>query len=104
VYLNIAEFGRGTYGVEAAAQRFYQRSAKRLNREQSALLAAVLPSPRRFRVEAPSRYVVARRDWILQQMAGLGGTSYLDALDEQQETLERGAGRGTRNNSRSRNR
>jgi len=104
VYLNIAEFGRGTYGVEAAAQRFYKRSAKQLNREQSALLAAVLPNPRRFRVDRPSAYVVSRRDWILQQMAGLGGTSYLDALDEQQQALERGAGRGTRHNSGSRNR
>lgn len=85
VYLNIAEFGRGTYGVEAAAQRFYRRPAKRLNREQSAMLAAVLPNPRRFRVEAPSRYVMSRRDWILHQMAGLGGTRYLDALDAQQD-------------------
>ena len=102
VYLNIAEFGRGTYGVEAAAQRFYRRPAKRLNREQSAMLAAVLPNPRRFRVEAPSRYVTSRRDWILHQMAGLGGTRYLDALDKQQQEQERGS--GTRSNSRSRNR
>jgi monofunctional biosynthetic peptidoglycan transglycosylase len=84
VYLNIAEFGRGIYGVEAASQRYFGRPARRLNREQAALLAAVLPSPRRYRVEAPSRFVQSRRDWILRQMAGLGGTSYLDALDNAQ--------------------
>jgi monofunctional biosynthetic peptidoglycan transglycosylase len=84
MYLNIAEFGRGTYGVEAASQRFFNRHARKLSREQSALLAAVLPSPRRFRVEAPSRYVLSRRDWILGQMAGLGGTRYLDELEAAQ--------------------
>ena len=89
MYLNVAEFGRGTYGVEAAAQRFYHRPARRLNRYQGAMLAAVLPSPQRFRVEAPTRYVLSRRDWILQQMAGLGGTSYLDALDNAQAAEEK---------------
>jgi monofunctional biosynthetic peptidoglycan transglycosylase len=84
MYLNIAEFGRGVYGVEAAAQQFYGRPARRLNREQAAMLAAVLPNPRRYRVESPSRFVVARRDWILVQMAGLGGTRYLDQLDKAQ--------------------
>lgn len=80
MYLNIAEFGRGTYGVEAAAQRYFHKSAKRLNRYDSALLAAVLPAPRRYRVEAPSAYVQQRQNWILGQMAGLGGTTYLDEI------------------------
>jgi len=84
VYLNVAEFGRGVYGVEAAAQHYYNRPARRLNREQAAMLAAVLPNPGRYRVESPSRYVQSRRDWILRQMAGLGGTAYLDALDNAQ--------------------
>jgi monofunctional glycosyltransferase len=84
IYLNIAEFGRGTYGVEAASQRYFNRHARRLSREQGALLAAVLPSPRRFRIEAPSRYVLSRRDWILRQMTDLGGIHYLDALDAAQ--------------------
>lgn len=71
VYLNIAEFGRGIYGVEAAAQAFWHKSAKRLNRTEAATLAAVLPNPRRYRADAPSPYVKRRRDWILHQMAGL---------------------------------
>ena len=81
IYLNIAEFGRGTYGVQAAAQRYFHEDAQRLNRADSALLAAALPNPRRFRVEAPSRYLLARRDWIATQMTELGGTSYLDRIE-----------------------
>ena len=71
VYLNVAEFGRGVYGVEAAAQAFWHKSAKRLTRSEAATLAAVLPNPRRFRADAPSPYVQRRRDWILRQMAGI---------------------------------
>ena len=80
VYLNIAEFGRGTYGVQAASTRFFGKDASRLTRQDAALLAAVLPAPRRFKVEAPSRFVRSRQGWILRQMASLGGTSYLADL------------------------
>ncbi len=107
VYLNIAEFGRGTYGVEAAAQRFFNRPARRISRAQGALLAAVLPSPLRLRVDAPSRYVLTRQDWIMRQMAGLGGTSYLEALDNAQaaeEKLEQLQSRASRNGTGARNR
>ena len=81
VYLNVAQFGDGIYGVEAAAQRFYRKPAARLNREEAAVHAAVLPNPITFRVNAPSNYVIARRDWILRQMRGLGGSSYLEELE-----------------------
>lgn len=81
VYLNIAEFGRGIYGVQAAALRYFHENARRLNRADAALLAAVLPSPRRLHVDAPSAYVQARREWIAQQMAELGGTAYLDSIE-----------------------
>ena len=81
VYLNIAEFGRGIYGVQAAARHFFHEDARRLDRGDSALLAAVLPNPRHYRVEAPSRYVLERRDWIAGQMAGLGGTTYLNHVE-----------------------
>jgi monofunctional biosynthetic peptidoglycan transglycosylase len=82
VYLNIAEFGRGTWGVEAASQRYFHRSAAELSRSQAALLAAVLPSPRRMRVDAPSAYVRRRQEWILGQMSALGGPAELDRLDD----------------------
>ena len=81
VYLNIAEFGYGTYGAEAAAQRFFHKPATRLSRGDAAVLAAVLPSPERFSAVAPSRYVQQRREWILGQMQALGGPEMLDEVD-----------------------
>jgi monofunctional biosynthetic peptidoglycan transglycosylase len=80
VYLNVAEFGRGTYGVQAASRRFFRKDANRLTAAEAALLAAVLPAPKRFKVDAPSRYVRIRQAWIVEQMASLGGTSYLAQL------------------------
>jgi monofunctional biosynthetic peptidoglycan transglycosylase len=80
VYLNIAELGDRTFGVQAAAGRFFGKPASALSREEAALLAAVLPSPRRFRAGNPSAYVLERRDWILQQMAQLGGPAYLAGI------------------------
>ena len=81
VYLNIAEFGRGAFGVQAASRRFLHKDASRLTRADAALLAAVLPAPKRFRVDAPSNYVRRRQAWIERQMASLGGTSYVQGLD-----------------------
>jgi len=80
VYLNIAEFGQGTFGVQAASRRYFHKDASRLAAPEAALLAAVLPAPTRFKVQAPSRYVQRRQLWIQRQMASLGGTSYLAAL------------------------
>jgi len=81
MYLNIAQFGPGTYGVEAAARLYFHKPARQLRRSEAALLAAVLPNPVRLRVEAPSAYVRARQAWILGQMADLGGTTYLEGLE-----------------------
>jgi monofunctional biosynthetic peptidoglycan transglycosylase len=81
IYLNIAEFGYGTYGAEAAAQRFFHKSAARLSRSDAAVLAAVLPNPVRLSAAAPSRYVQQRRDWILGQMQALGGSEMLGEID-----------------------
>lgn len=71
VYLNSVEFGPGIFGVEAAAQKFFQRPASKLSRHQAALLAAVLPNPLRFKVQSPSPYVYQRQQWILKQMRQL---------------------------------
>jgi monofunctional glycosyltransferase len=78
VYANIAEFGDGIYGAEAAAQRFFGRPAAALGRSESARLAAVLPNPRRFSAAAPSPYVQKRAQWIERQARQLGGPAYLD--------------------------
>jgi monofunctional biosynthetic peptidoglycan transglycosylase len=80
VYLNSAEFGRGIYGAEAAAQAFFRKNASRLTRDEAARLAAVLPNPVRMRADRPSRYVERRQREIAAQMAALGGTAYLAGL------------------------
>ena len=80
VYLNVAEFGRGVFGVGAASDVYFHKSAARLNAYDAALLAAVLPSPKRMRVNAPSNYVRERQQWILGQMRGLGGTALLKEI------------------------
>ena len=81
VYLNVAEFGRGAYGVQAAGERFFRKDAARLTPAEAALLAAVLPAPSRFKADAPSNYVRRRQAWILHQMTALGGTGYVANLE-----------------------
>ena len=80
VYLNVAEFGRGTFGAEAASRAFFHEPASRLTPAQAALLAAVLPDPDHDHVDAPSRYLERRRAWILEQMRNLGGPRFLEVL------------------------
>lgn len=80
VYLNIAEFGDGIYGVHAAAARFYGKTPAQLSRHEAALLAGVLPSPRRLHADRPSRYLQSRAAWIVAHMGKLGGTRLLDQL------------------------
>jgi monofunctional glycosyltransferase len=80
VYLNIAQFGKGVYGLEAAGERFFGQPARGLGPREAALLAATLPNPLKLRAEKPSGYVIKRRDWILNQMRRLGGSDYLVGL------------------------
>lgn len=79
IYLNIAQFSPDTYGVGAASWRYFDRPAGALREREAALLAAVLPNPERFRLAAPSRYVLKRVRWIRQQMRQLG-PGYLSGL------------------------
>lgn len=77
VYLNVAEMGKMTFGVEATSLRFYGHGAKSLSRTEAARIAAVLPSPNRFSIANPSGYVQRRTNFIVRQMRGLGGKAYL---------------------------
>lgn len=79
VYANVAEFGDGVYGAEAAAQGYFGKPARRLNAAESARLAAVLPNPKRYSVVAPGPYVQRRAAWIAGQARNLGGPGYLAA-------------------------
>lgn len=81
VYANVAEFGDGVYGAQAAARRFFGRDASELGSTQSARLAAVLPSPRRYSATRPGPYVQRRTAAIERNMRQIGGVRYLDALE-----------------------
>jgi len=80
VYLNSVEFGEGVFGVEQAARTYFGKSARALTPSEAALLAAVLPSPLKYRADAPSAYVRGRQAWILNQMRNLGGAQVVRAL------------------------
>lgn len=80
VYLNIAQFGPDTFGVGAAAWRFFDRPAVALDAGQAARLAAVLPNPEAYRVDAPTASVQRRTRWIERQMRQLGGVGYLNGV------------------------
>ena len=81
VYLNVAEFGRGTWGVQAASRTYFHKDAAQLDRSEAALLAAVLPAPKRYSAAKPGPWVRKRQAWIERQMTALGGPAYLVNLD-----------------------
>ncbi|MBI4945709.1 MAG: monofunctional biosynthetic peptidoglycan transglycosylase [Bacteroidetes bacterium] len=73
VYLNVIEFGDGIYGAQAASKEFFKQDAKKLSREQAALLVSVLPNPFKLLVKNPSAYVRTRQSWIRGQIKNWGG-------------------------------
>lgn len=81
VYANVAEFGDGVYGAQAAARTFFGKDARQLSAGESARLAAVLPSPKRYSAARPGPYVKRRARAIERQMRQIGGRDYLQQLD-----------------------
>lgn len=80
VYVNVAEMGPNVFGVEAAAQQYFNKNANQLNQTEAARLAAVLPSPRKWSAEKPGPYVTRRTETIKKHMRNLGGTKYLEEM------------------------
>ena len=80
IYLNIAEFGPGVFGVEAASRTYFHKSVNCLKPYEAALLAAVLPNPSLLKAATPSRYVQNRAAQIQKQVKLLGGRAYLREL------------------------
>ncbi len=78
MYLNIAEWGDGNFGAEAAAQKRFGKSAKDLSQQEAALLAAVLPNPHKWRVDPPGQYVRGRVVTLRKRMTQVDR----DGLDE----------------------
>lgn len=79
-YLNVAQFDRCVFGIEAAARNAFGKSAAGIETWEAAKLAAVLPHPARYRAAPPSPYVRERAAWIIEQMRMLGGERYLAGL------------------------
>jgi monofunctional glycosyltransferase len=71
VYLNVIEMGDGIYGIEAASKTFFDKPSAKLTKGQAALVAAVLPNPRRWNPARPSSYIRGRQGWIMRQMSNL---------------------------------
>jgi monofunctional biosynthetic peptidoglycan transglycosylase len=71
VYLNVIEMGIGVYGVEAASHYYFNKDATKLSKSESALLASILPNPRKLDPKRPSGHVNRRKNWIERQMRNL---------------------------------
>lgn len=71
VYLNVAEMGKGIYGVEAASQSYFHKHSRELTRSEAAQIAACLPNPKKYTVKPLSKRVRYRYPWILRQMRNL---------------------------------
>jgi monofunctional biosynthetic peptidoglycan transglycosylase len=71
MYLNVSEMGKGVFGIEAASRSYFNKSAKKLNRTEAAMIVACFPNPKRIRVNPPSPYVNQRYPQILTQMSNL---------------------------------
>lgn len=71
MYLNVSEMGKGVFGIEAAAWQYFKKPARKLTRQQSAMIAASLRNPKRYTVKPLSKYISVRYPWVLRQMANL---------------------------------
>ena len=82
VYLNIAEWGTGIFGMQAASLHHFSKPLQQLSPMQMALLASVLPNPIKFNPAQPSEYIVSKAKWNLAQQQKLGGVTWIRQLDE----------------------
>jgi monofunctional glycosyltransferase len=82
VYLNVIEMGDGIYGAQAASKNYFNKDAKKISQAEAALIAAVLPNPRKWNPAKPTKYVKKREKWILRQMNYHGGKIELEPDEE----------------------
>lgn len=80
MYLNVAEMGRGVFGIEAAAHRHFNKPAAKLSRQEAAMIASCLPNPKAYTIKPMSRPVANRYPWVLRQMSQLDGDPDIQAL------------------------
>lgn len=72
-YLNVAEMGKGIFGVQAAARAYFKKDARNLTRKEAAMIAACLPNPKKYSVAPAGRYVLGKSSRIMQQMNNIEG-------------------------------
>jgi monofunctional glycosyltransferase len=80
VYLNVAEMGRGIFGVQAAANNYFNKNASQLTRAEAAMIAACLPNPKAYAIKPMSRYIAKRYPQVMRQMDNLTGDKEIEAL------------------------
>jgi monofunctional biosynthetic peptidoglycan transglycosylase len=71
VYLNIIEWGDGIYGIEAASEYYFKKSAKNLTAKEAGALAAIVPNPRKWSASNPTKYIKKRTSLISSQLGGI---------------------------------
>ena len=89
VYLNSIEMGNGIYGAEAASQHWFHKSAKKLSKDEAAAIAAILPSPLRFKASPANGYIAGRKAWIKQQMNFWGNELDYDKYKDEDEPAKK---------------
>lgn len=80
MYLNVSETGIGTFGIEAASQRYFKKPASKLTRNEAARIIVNLPNPKKYKVNPPSGYVSKRAGWVERQMRNLEGDKGVQEL------------------------
>lgn len=70
-YLNVAEMGKGIFGIQAASQFYFHKDAKNLTKSEAAWIAAILPNPVVYSISKPTSAISRRHNWILAQMNNL---------------------------------
>ena len=80
MYLNVAEMGKGVFGVQAASKTFFKKNAKNLTRSEAAMIAASLPNPKMYSIKPLSNYVANRYIYILRQMSNLEADPDIEEL------------------------
>ncbi|MGB6082684.1 monofunctional biosynthetic peptidoglycan transglycosylase [Moheibacter sp.] len=82
MYLNVSETGIGTFGIEAASQRYFNKPASKLTQNEAARIVVNLPNPKKYRVNPPSAYVSKRAGWVERQMRNLQSNPEIKKLLE----------------------
>jgi monofunctional biosynthetic peptidoglycan transglycosylase len=87
VYLNSIEMGNGIYGAEAAARYWFKKPASKLNKDESAAIASILPNPVKFVANPPGPYISRRKEWIKKQMSFWGNQLDYDKYNDSEDSL-----------------